>query len=303
MMNGRAAVLAIAAFGAVIAPAASAQAATSFSYAFATPPEVATAGQFTSAITAMTSVDGPLTVDVTAAEGTAITGTSDAACTLTPTGEECTATATAYAPVNLPFTGTYTGMVIDLQISATDANGPVTYAGNTLYPALPVDPVVPPVSLPPTAPPMPGVTTTSITVSTRSQLTGAALLHHRRQRVIALTNAHRTAVHLGGLTVNAKLTSSAQDYADHLAGDGAFSHTDGSVLASRVTAAGYQYRFVGENLAMGQSTPRNVVTAWMNSPDHRANMLDPRFTQMGVGVARRSDGRLIWCIDFGWPQS
>jgi uncharacterized protein YkwD len=32
-------------------------------------------------------------------------------------------------------------------------------------------------------------------------------------------------------------------------------------------------------------------------------MLDPRFTQMGVGVARRSDGRLIWCIDFGWPQS
>ncbi len=130
-----------------------------------------------------------------------------------------------------------------------------------------------------------------------------ALQLHRRTRVVDLTNAQRAASGLGALTVNADLQRSAQRYVNHLAADGAFSHTDGSVLGTRVTQAGYVYTFVGENLALGQTSPRGVVAAWMASPEHRANMLDGRFTEMGVGVARRSDGRILWCIDFGWPKA
>jgi uncharacterized protein YkwD len=303
-VNGRTVALAVAAFGAVLAPASSSQAASSFSYAFATPPVVTAAGQFTSAITAFTSVAGPLSVVVTAQSGTIITSTDDPACTLTATGEECATTVTAYGTTNLAFAGTYSGSLIDLQISATDANGPVTYAGNTLYPAPPVDVVDPPVttSPPPTTLPLPPMSPVAATESQRSR-TGAGLLHHRRTRILALTNGQRTAAGLHPLTINPDLTRSAQQYVEHLAADGAFSHTDGSVLAGRVAATGYRYQVVGENLALGQTTPRSVVAAWMASPDHRANMLDAHFTQMGVGVAKRSDGRVVWCIDFGWPQS
>jgi uncharacterized protein YkwD len=105
------------------------------------------------------------------------------------------------------------------------------------------------------------------------------------------------------LTVRADLQRSAQQYVNHLAADGAFSHTDGSVLADRVTATGYRYRVVGENLALGQTSASSAVAAWMASPDHRANMLDRRFTEMGVGIVQRPDGRLLWCIDFGLPAS
>jgi uncharacterized protein YkwD len=128
-------------------------------------------------------------------------------------------------------------------------------------------------------------------------------LQHRRARVIELTNGQRTRNGLGMLTVRADLQRSAQQYVNHLAADGAFSHTDGSVLADRVTATGYRYRVVGENLALGQTSASSAVAAWMASPDHRANMLDRRFTEMGVGIVQRPDGRLLWCIDFGLPAS
>jgi uncharacterized protein YkwD len=128
-------------------------------------------------------------------------------------------------------------------------------------------------------------------------------LQHRRARIVELTNAQRSAGRLGTLTVSAQLQKSAQHYVNHLAADGAFSHTDGSMLSTRVSAAGYAYQVVGENLAIGQTSPVAVVAAWMASAEHRANMLDHRFTQMGVGVAERGDGRLVWCIDFGWPKA
>lgn len=172
----------------------------------------------------------------------------------------------------------------------------------TPYPVLPADGLTP-TNPPPLTPPatMTSPTPTAVDAAVARQA-AVARLAHRRARVVELTNAQRSASGLKGLTVNAALQQSAQHYANRLAGDGAFSHTDGSVLATRVTEAGYAYQFVGENLALGQTSPNDVVAAWMASPDHRANMLDGRFTQMGVGVAQRADGRLIWCVDFGWPK-
>ena len=66
---------------------------------------------------------------------------------------------------------------------------------------------------------------------------------------------------------------------------GYFSHTSptyGSPF-DQMRAAGIQYRAAGENIAQGQRTPEQVVNAWMNSPGHRANILNANYTHIGVG--------------------
>ncbi len=57
---------------------------------------------------------------------------------------------------------------------------------------------------------------------------------------------------------------------------------------------GISYKTAGENIAMGQKTPSEVVTAWMNSEGHRKNILSSSFTQIGVGVAKNANGQLYW---------
>ncbi len=284
------------AFVAVMAPATESHA-SGFSYAFAMPPQVGTPGAYSSALAATASVDGTLTIDVAATDGTTITATGDPRCALVATGEHCVIAATADAAISLPFSGAYTGMVVDLTTTATDAAGPVTFAPATAYPAPPVDVLTLPTGPSPTAGALPPPAVAPITEAAASQT--ATLLAHRRTRVVALTNQFRTGARIKTLTISPNLTRSAQAYAQHLAADGAFSHTDGSALTTRVLEAGYTYQVVGENLALGQTSAKSVVTAWMASPEHRANMLDTRYTQMGVGVARRHDGQLVWCIDFG----
>jgi uncharacterized protein YkwD len=50
----------------------------------------------------------------------------------------------------------------------------------------------------------------------------------------------------------------------------------------------------GENLGMGYRTPEDAVIGWMNSPDHRTNIMEPRFNRIGVGVHEDADGKLFW---------
>ena len=66
-----------------------------------------------------------------------------------------------------------------------------------------------------------------------------------------------------------------------------FSHTgsDGSTFDSRISATGYSYRMAGENIAAGAATAEAVMELWMNSPGHRANILNCGYTQIGVGYA------------------
>ncbi len=61
---------------------------------------------------------------------------------------------------------------------------------------------------------------------------------------------------------------------------------------------GISYRSAGENIAKGQTTPQQVMQGWMNSPGHRANILNSSFTQIGVGIAKNSQGQLIWTQQF-----
>jgi uncharacterized protein YkwD len=107
---------------------------------------------------------------------------------------------------------------------------------------------------------------------------------------------------LAELATNSELQAAAQKYAEHLAADGQLSHADGSQLGDRVTAAGYRWLAVGEDLARSQLSPTEVVAAWMRSPDDRSNILNPAFADIGIGIAIRPDGQIVWCVDFAAPR-
>jgi uncharacterized protein YkwD len=81
-----------------------------------------------------------------------------------------------------------------------------------------------------------------------------------------------------------------------------FDHTghDGSSPAVRVAATGYRYRIVGENLAAGPETPQEAVRGWMASPGHCQNIMDDRFTELGVAFAANRSGqpRIVWAQEF-----
>ncbi|MEU8732463.1 CAP domain-containing protein [Streptomyces tendae] len=119
-------------------------------------------------------------------------------------------------------------------------------------------------------------------------------------QVLALVNEERTAAGCSPVTANDKLTRAADDYSDVMANSGVMSHTgpDGSTMASRVEAAGYQWSTLGENIARGQADAASVMDSWMNSPGHRANILNCSFKELGVGV-HFGDGGPWWTQDFG----
>ena len=105
--------------------------------------------------------------------------------------------------------------------------------------------------------------------------------------IIALTNTERADNNVGNVKEDALLDSAAQAKANDMAANGYFSHVgpDGKTPWQWVSASGYQYQYAGENLAVRFINSADVVNAWMESPTHRANMVKPVYTQIGVGVA------------------
>jgi uncharacterized YkwD family protein len=103
--------------------------------------------------------------------------------------------------------------------------------------------------------------------------------------VVTLVNQERAKAGLAALKMsNATLTKMALDKAKDMDSKGYFDHnspTYGSPF-DMMKQYGISYRYAGENIAKGQRTPQEVMTAWMNSPGHRANILSANFTTIGV---------------------
>ncbi len=121
-----------------------------------------------------------------------------------------------------------------------------------------------------------------------------------QKRVVELVNAERAKNGLKPLTMNAQVNKTATLKSQDMAKLGYFDHnspTYGSPF-DMMKKYGISYRTAGENIAMGQTTPEQVMKGWMNSPGHRANILKASFTQIGVGVAKNSSGRLYWTQQF-----
>jgi uncharacterized protein YkwD len=77
---------------------------------------------------------------------------------------------------------------------------------------------------------------------------------------------------------------------------------EGKTVRERASAAGYDWRAIGENIAEGQLSVSEVMDTWMHSPGHRRNILDPNYRELGVGLAlgRSGDGwQVEWVQTFG----
>ncbi|MFC9592138.1 sigma-70 family RNA polymerase sigma factor [Streptomyces sp. NPDC056944] len=120
-----------------------------------------------------------------------------------------------------------------------------------------------------------------------------------QQEVISLVNSERAKAGCGPLTEHPLLTKAAQGHSDDMAARDFFDHTnpDGDGPGERVTAAGYAWSTYGENIAKGQSTPAEVMDSWMNSPGHRANILNCDFKEIGIGL--HTSGGPYWTQVFG----
>jgi uncharacterized protein YkwD len=117
--------------------------------------------------------------------------------------------------------------------------------------------------------------------------------------VLTLVNQER-AGKCDALTIDSRLATAARKHSADMAARNFFSHDtpEGVSVATRVTNAGYKWSSVGENIAMGQQTAASVMESWMNSPGHRANILNCGYKHIGIGLAYRGKTP-YWTQDFG----
>jgi uncharacterized protein YkwD len=124
--------------------------------------------------------------------------------------------------------------------------------------------------------------------------------------MLARVNAVRRRAGVPALRSDGTLDRAAQAHAQDMLARSYFAHKspEGASVRERSRARGYEWRKIGENIAEGQISVDEVVDTWMDSPGHRRNLLDPGFTELGVGLALgRSGGRYrtVWVQNFGRP--
>lgn len=125
-----------------------------------------------------------------------------------------------------------------------------------------------------------------------------------RSRILELVNQERVRNGLGTVVRNQTLEDQATQYACEMISFDFFAHVNPvtqSTLSVRAEQFGYDFRVVGENLAAGQRTPEEAFADWMASPSHRQNILDGRFTELGVGVRTGGEFGVYWVQEFGLP--
>ncbi|MCC6237953.1 MAG: CAP domain-containing protein [Dehalococcoidia bacterium] len=124
------------------------------------------------------------------------------------------------------------------------------------------------------------------------------------EQVVALVNQHRASLGLVPLRTSASLGDSAVWKARHMAAYGYMTHDDPAPPTARtwyqrVQACGYTRGGAGENIAYGYASPQAVMSGWLGSSGHRANIENASFRVIGVGAASSSNGRIYWAQNFG----
>ena len=135
------------------------------------------------------------------------------------------------------------------------------------------------------------------------------------RKILELVNAARAKARTCGATRypaarplawNEALADAARAHSTDMASNNYFAHAarNGEHAGERAEKAGYRWRRIGENIAAGQDSPGSAVDGWLSSPGHCANLMDPRFTEMGAGHAidRKSDLLIYWTQVFGTPR-
>lgn len=121
------------------------------------------------------------------------------------------------------------------------------------------------------------------------------------QTLLSAHNAIRKRYNLPLLVTNNLLMHCAATHAGWMASKRSLSHTgnQGSSPFDRMASLGYKFTHAGENIAQGQVSIDEVMNDWMNSPGHRANILNKQFTEIGYGYSRTGN---YWCVNFGRPS-
>jgi uncharacterized protein YkwD len=129
-------------------------------------------------------------------------------------------------------------------------------------------------------------------------------LRAEEQKVLELTNAAREKEKLEPLKLNPVLTEVARAHSANMAKKGQMEHVlDGKKPSDRVKAAGYDYSWIGENIAETDGdTPDVIFKRWMESPHHKENILRDKFTEIGVGMARNDKGEIYYTQVFASPR-
>jgi uncharacterized protein YkwD len=140
------------------------------------------------------------------------------------------------------------------------------------------------------------------------QTASLADLDVARAAMLARVNAERAAAGRPALVLDPRLSTSAQHHAEDMLLRSYYNHVspEGTTPADRARKSGYAPHILGENIARGPFTVAEVMDDWMQSREHRGNLLHPAFRDLGVGIAvgRNSVGyTVLWVQDFGAPQS
>jgi uncharacterized protein YkwD len=143
------------------------------------------------------------------------------------------------------------------------------------------------------------------------ELPGRLTVSQVRVATVCLINVERRSRGLAPLRQNARLALAGARHARDMVRGRYFAHASraGSAFDARISRTGYargRRASVGENLAWGTgslATPRAIVRSWMHSPGHRANILQPAFREVGIGVAtgnpRTGAGGATYATEFG----
>ena len=129
---------------------------------------------------------------------------------------------------------------------------------------------------------------------------GGATRHELRRAVVCLVNQQRTSRGLPRLRSSWRLNRSAEHWTRTMISRQIFTH--GANFAGRITAVGFDWSTAGENIAVGFTTPFQVVRGWMASTGHCQNILYPAFSRVGTGVINQGisgwGGAATWTQDF-----
>jgi uncharacterized protein YkwD len=121
------------------------------------------------------------------------------------------------------------------------------------------------------------------------------------ERVVVLTNGERAKRGCGPLRGDLRLAAAARAHSNDMARNNYFDHNsqDGTTPWVRMKRAGY-LQPGAENIAKGYPTADAVMAGWLNSPGHRANILNCRLRALGVGFHSGFGSGALWTQDFGW---
>jgi uncharacterized protein YkwD len=247
---------------------------------------------FTPTVTTQTVSPPPPTVTYTRTSTKSSTYTRTTSRTSTATGQllfTFTNTVTALPPSATP-TWTYT----PIPPTATFTRTP----SNTITSTLPLPSAPPPTTTQTRAPTTVPPTATTFTCS-------PVFNSSFESQVIALINKERANAGVGLLSGQGQLGNAARSHSQDMACNGFFSHTgsDGSSPSMRISREGYSWSAIAENIAAGYGDPASMVTGWMGSQGHKDNILNPNYTEVGIGyvyVAGSPYGA-YWTANFAHP--